>query len=233
MEVSIGCVSDTHGFHRRMNHKIPACDILLHSGDYTNRGEKHQVEDFLKWLTEQNQCTYKVFIGGNHDVHGDPKFNGETNADTWFQELLDKYDVNNPEGNLFYLNNNSVNLLGLNIWGSPITPWFYGDHWAHNAHRGTEIKNIWEQIPLDSDIVITHGPVIYKGDYVGYNQNQHVGCADLDYRLREVLPILHVCGHIHSGYGIEETVDTIYCNASICDESYKPINEPHLITLNI
>ena len=229
----IGLISDTHGMHRKMSYKIPECDILIHSGDYTNRGEKHQVEDFLKWLDEQSLATYKVFIEGNHDIHAEKRFDGESGANMWFDQMLKDHEVNTEDGTIFRLMNSSVNLLGLNIWGSPITPNFFPQHWAFNMARGSEIKGVWDQIPMDTDIVVTHGPVVYKCDYIGYNQNQHVGCAELDYRLLEVKPLLHVCGHIHCGYGVEETVDTIYANAAICTEQYKPINEPHLITLNI
>ena len=88
MEVNICCISDLHGLHRKMKHNIPACDILIISGDYTNRGERYQVNDFLKWLTELKQVTYKVFIEGNHDVHAESRFDGETRANEWFEDLL-------------------------------------------------------------------------------------------------------------------------------------------------
>ena len=233
MEIKICCVSDTHGLHRKMKHMIPECDILIHAGDYTNRGEKEQVDDFFKWLNEQTQCTNKVIIEGNHDLHTETRFDSETGANKWFEELIDKHNINKPEGSITRLYNSSVQLYGLNIWGSPITPDFYPEHWAHNCARGTKIKAVWDEIPLDTDIVVTHGPVYAKLDWVPYRGGEYVGCAELDYKLQEVKPILHVCGHIHCGAGIEQTIDTIYVNASICNEQYKPVNEPHTIDLTI
>lgn len=233
MQIKIVHISDTHGLHRKMVHKIPECDILLHSGDYTNRGERDQVEDFFKWLTEQKQCTRVIFTEGNHDIHTDPRFEWETKSSEWFEDLMDKYAINHDIGNIMRLENTSCEAFGLNIWGSPMTPSFFKEHWGHNADRGAEIKQYWDKIPNNTDIVVTHGPSIYKLDYIPYGGQSHVGCADLDYRIQEIKPILQVCGHIHCGYGIDQTIDTIYSNGSICDESYSPINEPNEIILNI
>lgn len=240
MEIRIAFISDTHGMHEKMKHQIPECDILIHSGDYTNRGERHHVQKFYEWLQSLDQCTYKVFIEGNHDIHSDPKFDWETKASEWFIDKLKdnqindlEYDLKFEDSTVFRLNNNSINLYGLNIWGSPITPDFYPEGWAHNRTRGSIIKQVWDEIPKDTDIVVTHGPVYSKLDYVPYRGGEFVGCADLDYRLQEVKPLIHACGHIHCGYGVEETIDTIYVNGAVCDESYNPSNEPHLITLNI
>ena len=40
------------------------------------------------------------------------------------------------------------------------TPYFHG--WAYNARRGHEMLQIWDQIPTDTDIVMTHGPPVGK-----------------------------------------------------------------------
>jgi len=233
MEVKIGCISDLHGLHRKMKHAVPECNILLVAGDYTNRGEKHQVQDFFKWLNEQHQCDQIVIIEGNHDLHTEDRFNYETGADKWFEDVCKEAKVNHKDGKIIRLFNSSVNLFGLNIYGSPITPSFHREYWAHNADRGKEIKEYWDAIPDDTDIVMTHGPVIYKLDHVPYNGGYYTGCADLDYRVQQIKPILHVCGHIHCSAGVEETIDTTYINAAICDESYNPIQEPHLFIVNI
>lgn len=233
MNIKICCISDLHGLHRKMKHKIPECDILIISGDYTNRGEKHQVDDFLKWLNEQHQCTFKVFIEGNHDIHSDPRFDWETGGDKWFDVLLEKHKVNTEDGSISRLFNDSINLMGLNIWGSPITPDFFPESWGHNCPRGKQIKRYWDSIPENTDVVITHGPVYGKLDYVPYKGGYYTGCADLDYRIQEIKPILHVCGHIHCGYGVEQTLETIYVNASTCDESYNPTQEPHIVDLRV
>jgi len=53
-----------------------------------------------------------------------------------------------------------------------------------------------------------------------------VGCADLDYHILRVKPLIHCFGHIHQGYGTEYKNDTYYVNASTCTESYNPTNKP-------
>ena len=62
-----------------------------------------------------------------------------------------------------------VEIDGIKIWGSPITPYFYG--WAYNRNRGEEIKKHWDLIPDDIDILVTHGPAFGIMDKAG---NGHV-----------------------------------------------------------
>ena len=48
-----------------------------------------------------------------------------------------------------------MELYGYKIYGSPYTPEFCG--WAFMEER-EDLKLIWEKIPTDTDILITHGP---------------------------------------------------------------------------
>ncbi len=45
---------------------------------------------------------------------------------------------------------------GLKFYGSPWQPTFH--NWAFNLDRGEEIKKVWDKIPNDTDVLITHGP---------------------------------------------------------------------------
>lgn len=217
-------ISDTHGLHSQMRHELPEGDLLIHAGDLTNVGRKVEVEEVFNWFKDiSSRYTYGVvFVAGNHDRGFDPKFNMESQTDKpiWLQELL-----NTLPNNIHYLENNSVNINRINIWGSPITPWFHGDRWAFNKHRGPEIKEIWDTIPTNTDITVTHGPVYGKLDFTEYDK-MYVGCFELQKRLYEVKPKYHIGGHIHEGYGMTYEEDTTYINASICNLRYEPINEP-------
>ena len=133
-------------------------------------------------------------------------------------------------GNIHYLENSSVNINGFNIWGSPITPWFHGDRWAFNKHRGDEIKAVWDTIPMNTDIIVTHGPVAYKLDFTVYDK-LYVGCEDLRKAVNTIKPKLHISGHIHEGYDVDYDEHTTYVNASICTLSYDPTNKPWEIEL--
>jgi Icc-related predicted phosphoesterase len=127
--------------------------------------------------------------------------------------------------NVFYLENGSVDIEGVKIWGSPYSPTF-GYGWGFNKDRGYDINEVWNTIPMDTDIVITHSP-IYGYNDVAQNTNQNVGCEDLYHRLQEVKPHLHFAGHIHEGYGYRETTWGGYSfNGSSCNLRYEAVNPP-------
>jgi Icc-related predicted phosphoesterase len=231
MATKLVLISDTHGLHRNMA-PLPDGDILIHAGDISNVGERDQVEDFIDWFSGQPH-KHKIFIAGNHDRSFDPKFNREINPywdietaarlnstkPFWLQDLLKTLEGTNTH----YLENNGVQIGDLNFWGSPITPWFYGEHWAFNQYRGEEINQTWQLIPSNTDVLITHGPPAFKLDWCAQGS---VGCEDLQLQIDLIKPKCHVFGHIHESYGIIEALDTIYVNASICNENYRPSNKP-------
>jgi hypothetical protein len=133
-------------------------------------------------------------------------------------------------GGVFYLENSSIDIEGIKIWGSPITPSF-GYGWAFNKDRGHDINEVWNTIPMDTDIVITHGPIYGYCDRTS-NTNTNVGCADLYHRLHEVKPHLHFSGHIHEAYGYktipykDEWGDIYTFNGCSCNLRYEVYNEP-------
>ena len=123
----IVCISDTHGRHESV--VVPNGDILVHSGDCTNKGLAHEVAEFLTWLEGQPHPA-KVLIAGNHDFlfEQEPK-----QAERLLRELAPS---------VAYLNDSGVAVAGLKFWGSPVQPWFYD--WAFNRHRGAEIQGHWD-----------------------------------------------------------------------------------------
>ena len=236
--MKIVAISDTHTFHERLTsnanfpNNLPYGDLLIHAGDFSSTGKKGEVEDFVEWLYKvAPNFTYGVvFIAGNHDRSFDPKFNYEGNQKdkpTWVVDILSNIQ---SSGNIHYLENNSVNINGINIWGSPITPWFHGDRWAFNKYRGDDIREVWDTIPTGTDIIVTHGPVAYKLDFTAYDK-QYVGCEDLRKAVNFIKPKLHISGHIHEGYDVDYDEHTNYVNASICNLNYEPTNKPWEIEL--
>jgi len=234
-------ISDTHNKHKQLDGKLPGGVLLIHSGDISSLGRKHEVEQFIKWFGMQDY-THKVFIAGNHDMTFDREkllrdklahFEGRTEYDTecaegkpeWLVEIL-----SNLPDNVYYLENSSIKLEGINIWGSPYSPSF-GYGWGFNKDRGHDIAQCWNEIPMDTDIVITHSPIYGYNDRA-QNTNQNVGCADLYHRLHEVKPHLHFAGHIHEGHGWgtipykDEWGDIYTFNGSTCNLRYEAINPP-------
>ena len=218
------CISDTHTFQDQIS--VPYGDIIVHAGDATFRGERHEVMGFAKWYRELPH-TYKVFVAGNHDLTFEKK---PIQARAWLnpEETHDLALSGHP---IIYLQDEGVELdvdgQKIFIYGSPWQPEFF--NWAFNLPRGEAIKNKWDKIPDHTDVLVTHGPpygVLDKVDSSGYSAGNHVGCEELREAIRRTKPIIHVCGHIHEGYGEEMLEDTLVVNASICTDKYKPTNDP-------
>jgi Icc-related predicted phosphoesterase len=220
-------ISDTHSLHEQMLHRIPKGDVLIHAGDCTNVGREKEVGDFINWYQNLEFDT-KIFIAGNHDISFENKPN-------WLNTYL--YEENLHQSNVTYLRDDSITIdfpefsKPIKIYGSPWQPEFY--NWAFNLPRdGEELKKKWEQIPNDTDILITHGPAFGMLDYVMDKYGQrNVGCELLKERIDVLKPLMHVFGHIHYSYGTEKINDTLFVNASICTEQYNPINEPIVVDL--
>lgn len=216
--MKITFISDTHNKHTKLNNSLPGGDLLIHGGDISSMGYKHEIQGFLKWFNRLDNYTHKIFIGGNHDW-------GFQDNPNMCKELLEFYDkVTYLEDNMEVIGDDYQ--TGVKVWGSPYQPEFC--NWAFNLPRnGDELKNKWEQIPNNTDILITHGPSWGKLDKV-IGQTQNLGCELLSERIQTIKPKIHICGHIHSGYGYVFDGDTHFFNASILDERYeftqKPIN---------
>ena len=203
--MQITVISDTHGHHHKLQ-LPPTTDMIIHAGDFSNVGRLAEVRIFLDWYAALPH-PYKVLIGGNHDFLLE-------RSPFMFQSLL-------PD-NIIYLENEGIEIEGIQFWGSPITPFFF--NWAFNRHRGPEIQKYWEKIPENVDVLITHGPPKGYGDVTV--RGDVVGCEDLLERVLEVKPKYHIYGHIHEGFGIYSTEPTTFINASNMDEKYQMVNEP-------
>jgi len=213
MKKKITFISDTHTKHRHLTNDLPGGDILIHCGDISSRGYKNEIENFLGWFDGIKGYEYKIFIAGNHD------FGFQDNPKECF-ELLKNYS------SVTYLEDNSIIIDGIKIYGSPWQPRFH--NWAFNVNRGWDIAQKWERIPQDTDILITHGPLLGILDIT--NISERVGCEDLYNRVMEIKPKVHAFGHIHSSYGMKEMDGMTFINASNLGEDYLYQNDP--ITLD-
>ena len=203
-------IADTHGKHKSLI--IPSGDILIHAGDISMKGEENEVVEFLNWFDRQD-FEHKVLIAGNHD------FYFERESEKQIQTILPK--------SIVYLKDSFTTINGLKIWGSPITPWFF--NWAFNRHRGDPIKRHWDLIPIDTDILLTHGPIFRTLDT--NSKGQHVGCKDLFNTVHEIKPKVHICGHIHESYGTVDKSNIKFINACILNEKYELTNSPIVFEL--
>jgi len=208
-KLNIWHISDTHTFHEMLT--VPEnIDIAIFSGDCSNPQNTLQnsfeVLAFLKWFG-QLPIKYKVFVAGNHDVSIERKVIFENDfIDNGIIHLWDK----------------EVIIEGVKVYGSPYTPSF-GFGWAFNKDR-SKIHKVWEQIPEDVDIIVTHGPPkgILDLSYDRDNKLEMCGDLALKKRIKQLNPKLVCFGHIHNcdnisnqGYVKLADHDTIYSNGSI------------------
>jgi Icc-related predicted phosphoesterase len=189
--IRIVLTGDTHEKHRDLT--VPPGDLLIHVGDITNFSKRPEViQDVNTWLGAQPH-PYKVLIPGNHDFAlEDPTSRG----------MID---------NAVVLINESIEVMGLKIWGSPTTPMRDG---AFGTPDDRERARIFSLIPDNTDIVITHGPPLGLLDQT-MTSKEHLGCVQLLNAVCRVRPTLHVFGHVHAGHGTTTFADILFVNASL------------------
>ena len=207
-------MSDSHQRHNGIS--MPSGDVLVHAGDFCSHGDYKEVESFGKWLAGLD-FNHVVFIAGNHDMT--------------FESSLRKSLSLIPErtksgGKVHYLQDSYVVLDGVKFYGSPWQPKFY--NWAFNLKRdGDEIRDKWDKIPNDTDVLVTHCPPYEILDKASFG-NGNIGCKHLFKRVLDVKPCLHVFGHCHAGYGMNHHLldNTIFVNASIVNDWHHIANKP-------
>lgn len=122
-------LSDTHGFHRRLQN-LPDADVLVHSGDFTMTGSEQEAMDFLNWFCDLPYA-HKVFICGNH------------------VDCLYGADIDGLDPNVHYLCNSGMEIDGVKFYGVPM---FMGD-----CLTDRQTRNI-ANIPDNTDVLVTHSP---------------------------------------------------------------------------
>jgi predicted phosphodiesterase len=215
--MKITIISDTHTKHRYCENDLPGGDLLIHAGDFMNSGYNPiEAIEFFKWFDEIDNYDFKVFIAGNHDRWMQDKTEESRGILTGYKTIDYLQDDWMTVGDS---DPHDPNVQTAKIWGSPWQPEFY--NWAFNLPRnGEELKAKWDMIPEDVDILITHGPAWGFLDDVEGRRGQHLGCELLTERIKQIKPKIHICGHIHSGYGHYFDGHTHYFNASVLNERY-------------
>merc|ERR1712048_369072 len=112
--------------------------LLSHTADALSL---EQLKDFNDWLAEQPH-PHKICIGGNHD--------GALVA-------LGKDGVQKLLSAATYLEDNTVEVLGLRIHGSPLSTGKSANN-AFQAQGGYDEIGAAAAIPSALDILLTHGP---------------------------------------------------------------------------
>lgn len=220
----IVCIGCSHGRH--LNLTLPSGDTLIHTGDYSRRGDESDVRSFLKWL-EAQPFKHRVFVDGNHDGFSEE-----------YPESM-RYMVAEIAPSVHYLNDSGVILDGLRFWGSPVTPYFLD--WWWNRQRGPKIQKHWDKIPDDIQVLVTHGPALGHLDLImpGFasDRDEHQGCGNLrttiDGRLKQLK--LHTFSHLHyEGCTNKTEKGVIYVNAAVVDDGYtlRPMGQIQVVEIS-
>jgi Icc-related predicted phosphoesterase len=208
--MKIVCISDTHA-KQIPDDQMPDGDVLVHAGDITNNGKLTQLAQMSAWLRHLADTKYEhvVCIAGNHDF------------------ILDAFRIEGLEeelkegffnGRVHYLRDES---LWLNFSGRTIkfygTPWTVCGDWAFSEMDRMKRLEMFNKIPMDTDILISHGPpysILDRCDN-GAHGFGSVGDLELLGAVERVRPRIHCFGHIHDSYGILNLGDTTFVNAAV------------------
>jgi len=238
--MKITAVSDLHGHYP----ELEGGDLLIVAGDLTAHDKTHEYILFNNWLKDQ-KYSKKIVVAGNHDnlcqtgaFDITKKFvvplykeicNYLCDSGTEFQYFEEKF----PEEDTGFLPSGKRTLK---IWGSPWTLSFPGMNpkcRAFVVDTEEELAEKWALIPDDVDILITHSPPLYIGDWVRTSNGiSFVGSPSLAIELENRLlnTKLHCYGHVHEGYGERKAPpswrnqEIKLVNASHVNERYEPVN---------
>lgn len=202
-------------------------DILFISGDLTYKGKLDklkQVYEQLEYLLMMQMVKEVVMIPGNHDLSFERRIGYECRANAMAIFAKDK--------RIHVLIHEARTVQGLKIFGSAWTPFFHD--WAFNYHVDMA-ADLWNQIPNDTELLITHGPPNFILDEVKeYMKIRHCGCPMLRYKVMNTPSIkYHLFGHIHEGYGRTQIDGVTYLNSCIMDGRYKPTNKPQYFEVGV
>ena len=203
-------ISDTHTKHKEITHLLGEEEVLIHAGDAANSREpainQHEMFDFLEWYQGLN-ANHKIYVPGNHDT------SVEAN-------LINPADF--PD--IHFLINRAIVIEGVKFYGSPYTPSF-GVGWVWNMKR-SRIDRVWDAIPYDTDVLITHGPpqgiLDMTTDIDDPKRLVNCGCKCLLNKVMDTPSITaHIFGHVHdqseatnNGVRILNDVSRSFVNAS-------------------
>src|ERR1700722_2149613 len=170
--IRVVCLSDTHGSHRAVS--VPDGDVFIHAGDLTGPDkDPNGIHEFDEWLGELPHPS-KIVVPGNHDF------------------ILEEHPMPSTLlRNAVLLIDEELEVLGLRIWGSPVTPLYGG---AFGRSSTADRRRLYANIPVGIDVLVTHGPPL--GVLDSAPDGRHAGCGKLLETVERVSPRLHIFGHI-------------------------------------
>ncbi len=228
--MKVTAISDLHGDRPRLK----GGDLLIIAGDLTARDRLSEYLDFCHWLKNQNYDK-KIVIAGNHDmrIQKEPfQFDTMLTGDTYLCDSGTEveYEEEVEEEHKFKGLISYKVKRKLKLWGTPWTQWFQGvnpDCAAFMLRTEFELKDKFDLIPEDTDILITHGPCAQRLDHTLYGDRAGSTAlrSRVDYLASQKQLKYHFHGHIHEAYGEHEEGGLKTYNVARMDRNYIPKNK--------
>lgn len=227
----VGTLKDTLSF-KSFSKSLPCTHKIMIAGnhevtyDTQNRSDivghylRNECGDYSNLIKEYSKSNDK------HELSNSGKSYDDNAINFIKQQIIDDEEI-------IYLEEESVNVKGLKIYGTPYSPFFY--HWAFPTYPDYERQNgglqasRWDKIPDNTDIVIVHGPPFNIFDVTVDGEN--TGCPFLAEKMNKIEPSLCIFGHIHESYGFKKIKNTFYANVSTLNYRYQIHNKPLLLDL--
>ena len=143
-------LSDTHGLHRSLGtpgcFDLPDADILLHTGDFTDRGDPQEVADFDAWLGElrrRGKFQHAVVILGNHEWKQLRDYDAAKHSGMLARAFAGAPAVRELLPSATVLEHETLSLMGLRIYGCGWCPW-HSHGSPDTVDRGQAAKELAE-----------------------------------------------------------------------------------------
>jgi len=203
--MKIAFISDTHNKHEKLNFSSEIyedVDTIIHSGDFSHN--LPQLFEFMEWYSKTPFKNH-ILIPGNHELCV------QKNEDLFYRACK-KYDI-------IGLIDDEVIIDGIKIYGTPWTPVYF--NWAYMKDDYL-LDIVWDKIPDDTNILVSHGPSYGILDTVNdYGNKINVGSRTLADRMDELDKLkIHIFGHIHLSRGMYKENGISYINASSINDNY-------------
>lgn len=222
--VRILVMSDTHGLHRTLEQKYPLqeADILVHTGDFTDRGTDEEFADFNNWLGElRPRFKFIVVIAGNHEWKAVAKAKQSSEIPRHIKDgtfLLPEYMRRRLSNATHVLHHELVDIMGIRFFGSSWCPWHPKED-LDDEHRAMHQPGLalalkkwlssdrnhhfhrFDEIPNSVDVLLTHGPPKGILDLMEGTKNCYGSSAALRQSIEAKKPKVHLFGHCHEQRG--------------------------------
>lgn len=223
--MKIVALSDMHG---QLNVDVESCDIVCICGDIVPLSVQRNDSFTFQWLRERFipwcndiECEHVLLVGGNHDfgLYNRPDLVKKEFEGTKIHYLFDEeFIYTDEEGKEF------------KFYGSPWCHQFY--NWAFMNYTDEELLDVFDNIPNDVDVLLTHDAPYGYSDIVEHKP-EHIGCPALRDKVLEKCPRILFHGHLHTA-DHEEVVmpnGTSVYNVSILNEAYHIAYKPLILNI--